>query len=131
VSGTLAVEGEFVYGGTVATPQFTFFDEKARDMLLSGLLRYQPPAMSRLALVGGGGIAWTRTWEDPAYGSRPAKWWSGATLTGGVEVAVFNGVHAALAPMFRVRWVRRADSLDGWNGLGAVSVHLGATVILR
>ena len=64
-------------------------------------------------------------------GSRPALWWQGATLTGGADVAVVDTAHVVLAPAFRVRWVERADALDGWNGLGAVSFQIGATVILR
>jgi hypothetical protein len=131
VSSTLAIEGELVYGGTMSTPQFTFYTEQARDILLNAVLRYHPAAMSRLALVGGGGYAWTRTSEDPVQGSRPPLWWHGATLTGGVDVTILDGAHAALAPSFRVRWVNRADALDGWNGLGALTLQFGASVFIR
>src|SRR5580765_6491903 len=88
LSPTLAIEGELVYGGTVSTPQSTFYTEQARDILLNALVRYRAAAMPRVSLVAGGGYAWTRTSEKPVQGSRPAIWWHGATLTGGVDVAV-------------------------------------------
>jgi hypothetical protein len=52
-------------------------------------------------------------------------------LTGGIEVAVVDAAHAVLSPSFRVRWIERADALDGWNGLGAFTFQIGATVIVR
>lgn len=131
ISPTLAIEGELVYGGIVSTPQSTFYTEQVRDILLNALVRYRAAAMPRVSLVAGGGYAWTRTSEEPVQGSRPAIWWKGATLTGGADVAVVDSAHVALAPAFRVRWVKRADALDGWNGLGAFSFQIGATVILR
>src|SRR5262245_57528549 len=40
VRPALGIEGEFVYGGTISTPQFTFFEEKARDVMLNALVRF-------------------------------------------------------------------------------------------
>jgi len=131
LSPALAIEGELVYGGTVSTPQFTFFTEQARDILLNGLVRYRAAAMPRVSLIGGGGYAWTRTSEDPVQGSRPALWWHGLTLTAGMDVAIVDAPHAALAPSFRVRWIDRPDALNGGNGLGAFTFQVGATVIVR
>jgi len=131
LSPALAIEGELVYGGTVSTPQFTFYTEQARDILLNGLVRYRAAAMPRLSLIGGGGYAWMRTSEDPVQGSRPVLWWHGLTLTAGMDIAIVDASHAALAPSFRVRWIDRPDALDGWNGLGAFTFQVGATVIVR
>lgn len=131
LSPALAIEGELVYGGIVSTPQFTFFEEQARDILLNGLVRYRAAAMPRVSLIGGGGYAWTRTSEDPVQGSRPALWWHGLTLTAGMDVAIVDAPHAALAPSFRVRWIDRPDALNGGNGLGAFTFQVGATVIVR
>lgn len=131
LSPALAIEGELVFGGTVSTPQFTFYTEQARDILLNALVRYRAAAMPRVSLVAGGGYAWTRTSEEPVQGSRPAFWWHGAALTGGIDVAVVDAAHAVLSPSFRVRWIERADALDGWNGLGAFTFQIGATVIVR
>jgi len=131
LSPALGIEGELVYGGTVSTPQFTFYTEQARDILLNGLVRYRAAAMPRLSLIGGGGYAWMRTSEDPVQGSRPVLWWHGLTLTAGMDIAIVDASHAALAPSFRVRWIDRPDALDGWNGLGAFTFQVGATVIVR
>jgi hypothetical protein len=131
LSPALGIEGELAYGGIVSTPQFTFFTEQARDVMLNGLVRYRAAAMPRVSLVAGGGYAWTRTSEDPVQGSRPAIWWHGATLTAGMDVTIADAPHATLAPSLRVRWIDRPDALDGWNGLGAFTFQIGATVIVR
>jgi hypothetical protein len=131
LSRTFALEGELVYGSTVSTPQSTAFTEQARDILLNALVRYRASAMPRLSLVAGGGYAWTRTDEAPVQRANSVIWWHGATVTGGVDVAVVDTAHAVLAPSFRIRWVKRADAQDGWNGLGAFSVQIGATVMFR
>jgi hypothetical protein len=131
VSRSLAVEGELLYGGTVSTPQATFYTEQARDILLNALVRYRAAAIPGISFVGGGGHAWTRTSEDPAQLNRPAMSWNGATVTGGFDIAAVNAAYAVLGPSFRVRWVKRASVDDGWNGLGGVSIQIGATVLLR
>jgi len=107
------------------------YESSARDILLNGLVRYRAAAMPRLSLIGGGGYAWMRTSEDPVQGSRPVLWWHGLTLTAGMDIAIVDASHAALAPSFRVRWIDRPDALDGWNGLGAFTFQVGATVIVR
>ena len=129
VSTVFAVEGELLYGGVVSTPQYVFFDEKGRDVLLSALARYRPASMPRLQLVAGGGSAWTRTWQDPKQSGSPPVWWHAATVTFGADVVVLDARHAAVAPSFRVRWVNR--DLDFGDGLGKVTYQIGATLFLR
>lgn len=127
----VAVEGELVYGGVVSTPQATFYTAQARDILLNALVRYQAGAIPRISFLGGGGYAWTQTSNDPAQSSKPAMSWNGPTLTGGFDIAAVNAAHVVLGPSFRVRWVRRANVNDEWNGLRSVSIQIGATVLLR
>lgn len=61
VSPTFSVEGEFVVGGTVATPQHFScswgedYTAEVRDLLLNGNVRWR--AFRHLELIGGGGLA--------------------------------------------------------------------------
>jgi hypothetical protein len=127
----LAVEGELVSGGTVATSEGGYFNEQARDVLLNALARYSlgsPGNPPRLQLVAGGGVAWTHMWDD--QGMRPNVWLNGQkTLTLGADVTVVERSHACLAGSFRWRWVDR-DLVYG-NGYGTSTYQFGATLFVR
>ena len=147
VSPAAAIEGEFMYGGNVSAPQtFSYFTsetytEQARDVMLNALVRAHPDAAHRIAVVAGGGYAWTNTSEvsitefdslrRASPGTPRSYWWHGPTLTFGVDVVAVNGAHAALAPSVRVRLLKRPAADEGWNGLGPWTFQFGATVILR
>jgi hypothetical protein len=125
----VGIEGELVYGGGGSTPQYTYYDEKARDILLNALVRYQPDG-GRLALVAGGGLASTRRSQDPAQPNRLPESRDGTTVTFGADVTAAGARHAMLAGSFRVRWADRGDPFYGY-GFGALTYQLGATVFLR
>jgi hypothetical protein len=126
---SLGVEGEVVYGGAVSTPQFTFFDENVRDVMLSGLVRYRPQDTPRLQLVTGFGMAWTRTWSDPPQPRNLPQRSAVPALTFGVDVVALETRHVGLAPSFRVRWLNR--ELDFGPGVGRLTYQLGAILFLR
>jgi hypothetical protein len=53
------------------------------------------------------------------------------TWTAGADVLVAHGAHIALAPSFRLRWIRRLSPDLTISGIGSVSVHVGAAVLFR
>jgi len=148
LSRKLALEGEFVYAGTVSKAQefsYSFqidYTAKNRDLLFNELLRFRP--RSGFEIVGGGGLARTTA-------MKVSQVWTGGfphttgtilpdesvtvnsfTLTGGVDAAVPASSRVALTPSFRVRWVHRPPiSGNGWNGASPYSIQLGVGVRFR
>jgi hypothetical protein len=149
VSPAIALAGEFYCGKTVSMPQHFSYDYSedynagVRDVLLDGLLRYNPGGQSRVEIVGGGGYARTTVSETsivkksgfPATSSaQPDR--SGVlnavTVTGGVDGVIPISARAALIPMFRFRWIHRPDARTGFsNGIGNYAFQFGAALRFR
>lgn len=148
LSPAVALEGEFYYG-TVSKPQHFSYDYTEDysagvcDVLLNGLLRYNPAGRSRVEIVGGGGYARTTVSETsivkksgfPALPSaQPDR--SGTlnaiTVTGGVDGVISLSARAALIPMFRVRWIHRPDAITGFShGIANYALQVGAAIRFR
>jgi hypothetical protein len=147
VTPAFSIEGEFVVGGTIATPQrFSYnwgeeYTSEVRDLLFNGNLRWRPRTIPHLELIGGGGLALstfasrsivrtdlfptprTTTLPDQVTTSRRP------TLGGGIATPFPVSPSVEVAPLFRVRWVKRsADGLGAYAGVGSVAYHVGATV---
>jgi hypothetical protein len=147
VTHVAALEGEFMFGGKLSTPQrFSYFTsdeyiEESRDLILDALVRGYPGNSRRLSLVGGGGYAWTRTAEtsvihtDSFFRNSPGQptsaWSHGMTVTAGIDVVLLERRHAAVASSARLRWINRSSRDYGGNGLGLLTFQFGASVFLR
>jgi hypothetical protein len=146
LSPSLALEGEFVYGGTVSAPQrFSYFSSEdyiagSRDLLFNELLRYRPGGRAPVEIVVGGGYALTTVSEksivstsgNPATISHPpdrSRRQHAPTLTAGVDGTVRISARASFTPGFRFRWIHRPDARYGeTHGIARYAVEFGAGI---
>jgi hypothetical protein len=144
----LAVEGEFVFGRSIAVSQtLTFYTSSeayradSRDLLFNANLRWTPGGGGRVELVGGGGLAISRIGKlngvlTVTYPSRSQYPLEDAretdhvlNLGGGLDFPIRTNAAVAIVPGFRIRWVHRMDpALASQIGVGAWALHAGAGV---
>jgi hypothetical protein len=147
VTSTLAIEGEFVVGRTISTPQhFSYFwsedyTGQSRDLLLNGNIRWTPRRTRHVELIGGGGLAISTFAERSVVRTDffPTRSTSTApdqittsrrpTLGGGIATPLPVSPKIEIVPTFRVQWVKRsADGLGAYSGVGSYVYQFGATV---
>jgi hypothetical protein len=144
----LAVEGEFVFGRSIAVSQtLTFYTSSeayradSRDLLFNANLRWTPGGGGRVELVGGGGLAISRIGKSngvltATYPSRSQYPMADSrerdhvlNLGGGLDFPIRTNAAVAIVPGFRIRWVHRMDpALASQIGVGAWALHAGAGV---
>lgn len=151
LSPSLALEGEFVYGGTVSAPQrFSYFSSEdylagSRDLLFNELLRYRPGGRAPVEIAVGGGYALTTVSEtsivsqsgSPTTGSpgtilHPpdrSRRLHAPTLTAGLDGTVRISERASFTPGFRFRWIHRPDARYGeTHGIARYAFEFGAGI---
>lgn len=147
VSRSLGVEGEFVYGGSIAARQvFNYTTSEAytaenQQVLVSALLRYRAGASSGVEIVGGGGYGRSIdrhtavTITDEAFrssaGPDSIQTRNALTLTAGMDVRLGVAPHVALVPGVRLRWLRGLPAGHYISGAGAWTFEFGAGVRVR
>jgi hypothetical protein len=145
---SLALEGEFVFGGAVSAPQrFSYswsedYVAENTDLLLNELLRWKPGGTSRFEFIGGGGVATTKARQrsiietDPFRPGQPTfalpdstETLYALTLTGGLDAVFPINRAISVAPTFRVRWLHRPEpAARGWLGVSEYVLNLGVGV---
>jgi hypothetical protein len=142
----VAVEGEFVGGRAVSTPQqFWYnwsedFTGESRDLFLGANVRVRPAPRAPVELFGGGGLVIStfaersivatytfppRTLTEPDQVDTQM----GLTVNGGLAVAVPAGSRIDVVPAFTIRWVQRPSTgLGDYLGVGSFAYQFGATV---
>ena len=149
VSPAVAIEGEVVAGGTIATPQrFSYnwredYIGESRDVFLGVNARWRPAARRPLELVGGAAVVISRfanrsivVTHTFAFPPRPPTTepdevsTSGQlSLNGGIAAPLALSRRIALVPAFTMRWVgRSSNGLGGYAGVGSRAYHVGAAV---
>lgn len=145
---SLALEGEFVYGGRVSAGQqfrYTFNRDYVagnRDVLITELVRYRPDGRGRLEIVAGGGYARTRDSttslvEFEFNGPRNSlpdemETLHALTLTAGMDLVLPASARSAVVPSVRLRWIHRPEPAGrGWNGIGSYALQFGVGVRVR
>jgi hypothetical protein len=146
---TLALEGELVVNGAIATQQqFSYnwrenYTAESRDVFIGANARWRPIPRRPFELVGGGGVAISRFANRSIVVTRPfaipptpptaepdeVATSLGFALNGGVAtpLPVTRGIE--IVPAFTVRWVGRSDSgIAGYAGVGSYAYQVGATV---
>jgi hypothetical protein len=147
LNSSIALEGEFLYGGWVTAPQhfgYTFSEdyiEGNRDLLFNELVRFRADRRGRVELLAGAGYARVANRETSIVGygfdqiRRPEQdrrfTRHAFTWTSGVDFVLPLSDHAAIAPGLRLRWVRRLSAQEGANGIGPVSLEVGAGIRVR
>jgi hypothetical protein len=145
LSRTVAVEGEFLGGRPVSTPQrFSYtwredFIGESRDLIVGANVRWRP-AGGVVELFGGGGIAISTVAERSIVETRmfPPRTATlpdqvdtavNGTLNGGVALAVRAGSRIEVVPAFTFRVVQRPGTgLADYLGVGGFAYQFGATV---
>jgi hypothetical protein len=150
VTPALAIEGDFVAGRPIATPQhfsydwFEDFTGESGDVFLGVNARWHPAAARYLELIGGGGLAFStfaersivRT-ELPFPGrpnvptSEPDRVDTEVQLAvnGGVAVALPVSRTIAVVPAFLLRFISRPGSgQSDYLGVASYTYQFGATV---
>jgi hypothetical protein len=145
VARTLAIEGEFVAGTAISTPQQFWYNWRenytgqSRDVFLGANARWRRAA--HLEFVGGGGLAIgtfaerskvrTDPFPVPHTSTEPdqVETHPQLALNGGVAVPLPVNSRIEIVPAFRVRWVKRsADGLGAYLGVGSYAYQFGGTV---
>jgi hypothetical protein len=143
---TVAVEGEFVGGRAVSTPQQFWYDwsedftGESRDLLFGANVRVRPAPIAPVELFGGGGLVISTFAErsivatymfPPRTSTQPDQvdTQMGLTVNGGLAVAVPAGSRIDVVPAFMVRWTQRPSTgLGDYLGVGSFAYQFGATV---
>ena len=146
LSPTVAVEGEFLGGPPVSTPQrFSYdwredFTGESRDLILGANLRWRPGPRGIAELFGGGGIAVSTFAErsiietrmfPPSTSRQPDQVVTSinGTLNGGVAIAVPAGARIEVVPAFLFRVIQRPKSgLGDYLGVAGYAYQFGATI---
>ena len=146
LSRSFGLEGEVVFGGTIAAPQsfiYTISEDytaENQQILVNALLRFRPGGSS-FELVGGGGYGHSIDRETSRvvideFGRRSSSpdissARNALTLTGGADFAINVASHVAIVPGLRVRWLQPQDLDANYHGVGAWTFEFGAGVRIR
>jgi hypothetical protein len=146
LSRSFGLEGEVVFGGTVAAQQsYTYmksseYTAENQQILVNALLRFRPGGSS-FELVGGGGYGHSIDRETSRvvideFGGRSSQpdissARNALTLTGGADFAINVASHVAIVPGLRVRWLQPQDLDANYHGVGAWTFEFGASVRIR
>jgi hypothetical protein len=150
VTPTLAMEGAFVAGRPISTPQhfsydwFENFTGESRDVFLGANARWHPTAAHYLELIGGGGLAFSTFAErsivrtEFPFPGRPhvptaepdrVDTEVQRAVNGGVAVSLPVSRTIAVVPAFMIRFISRPGSgQSDYLGVASYAYHFGATV---
>ena len=148
VTPTVAIEGEFVAGRPISTPQrfsyngFEDFTGESRDVFAGANARWRPVPL--LELTGGGGLAFSTMAErsivrtELPFPGRPNVPTSEPdrvdtdvqpAVNGGIAVPLPVNRKIAVVPAFTMRWIGRSGSGQGeYLGVAGYAYQFGATV---